>query len=358
MWGSNFAPGIVLAELDNVKNIGYADTLNDVPEAFFTLDQDDPKVTVLRTYAGRAHVHIFRNDDLVWAGWFGMEVDSNERDVVFTCYGYLAGFYWMTSNWNVQYTNAQIDTIVSDLWTRVKTTLTYSLFTTFTTGTIQAPVTTSGGATPISLPNYQMFYKRGLFVLKELAAVAMSDTSNRVVFEITHSATPTFNLWKNKTTAQTNTVWKWGDNKVKGFRDYQMPIYHRNDLQVVGSNPTQSVLRASATDSTDMSTDQWGRRMEPVYLQYVRDSTELDRVSKLRLNLALREQTDLSLNFFPNAVLPPLATGAGFAMGDTVTVKITRGITSIDTTFLVVGYRVITLGGAEYMRVQLQQPPA
>ncbi len=353
-FGASFGIGTLLADFKYVKNLGYADTLNDVPEAFFTIDQDDPQLAAVAGYEGKAHVRILRNNEVVWAGWYGMEHDANERDVVFTCYGYLAGLYFLASAWNVQYKAATIGTIVSDAWTRAKTTIASSPLAFVTTGTLESPVTTSGGATAITLPQYGMFYKRLLFTMKEMAALSISDTTNTVVFEITHALAPTFNFWKNRGTNRPDVVWEWGDGLVSAFKDYQMPIYRRNDLLAVGGAPNSAVLRYEWTAASDITT--YGTRQEPLYFQWVRDQTELQRATAIRGALAQRVTPDLSLTFTPNAVIPPGVTGAGFRMSDTAQVRIARGVTQINSAFLIAAYKVLVINGQEHIRVQLQTP--
>ncbi len=353
-FGANYGIGTLLAEFDRAKNIGYADTLNDVPEAFFTIDQDDPKLPAVRGYEGKAHVRILRNDEVVWAGWWGMEHDANERDVIFTCYGYLAGLYFLASDWNVKYVNAQIGTIVSDVWTRAKTGIASSPLAFVATGTIEPPVLASGGSLPIVLPQYSMFYKRLLFVMREMAALSISDTTNTVVFEITHSSTPTFNFWKNRGVDRPDVVWSYGDRIMSGFRDYQMPIYRRNDILAVGSAPNNALLRYEWKVTSDISA--YGTRQEPLYLAWVRDQTELQRAVGFRGALAQRTSVDLTLKFYANSVVPPGATGAGFRMSDRAKVRISRGATQIDSYYLITGYRVIFVRGNEYLRVTVQQP--
>lgn len=351
---STYGIGTMIAELSSAKNIGYSDNLNGIPEAFFTLDQDDPLLPLIRGYQGKAHLRILRGSDVVWAGWHGMEMDANERDVIFSAYGYVAGLYALATDWNVQYTSAQVDTIVSAAWTRAKTGISSSPLNFVTTGTIEAPVTTSGGSTAIVLPKYSEFYKRILFVLQEMAALSASDTTNTVVFEITHAAAPTFNFWKNRGVTRPDVIWRYGDGLVKGYSHYELPVYKRNDVPAVGSAPNNLLLRYNPTNSSDITT--YGTRQEPIYLQWVRDQTELQRAAANRLALAVRTPVDLSIRLAPNSVLPPGATGAGFRMSDQVRVIIDRGATNIDDNFLVTGYRVLYLRGNEHMRVNLQQP--
>jgi hypothetical protein len=346
---STYGIGAQIAEFAHAKNIGYADTLNDVPDSFFTIDQDDPQLPQIAGYQGRGHVRILRDDVVVWAGWFGMEHDANERDVIFVNFGYLAGLYFLPSDWNVKYTAAEVGTIVSDGWTRAKTTITNSPLNFVATGTIQSPVTTSGGSTSIVLPTYAMFYKRLLFMLREMAALSVSDTTNTVVFEITHS-TPTFNFWKNRGVDHPDIVWAYGDAVVSGFSDYQMPVDRRTSILGVGSSPTSALLRYEWTaPGADIA--EFGARIEPIYLSWVRDQTELTRTTTQRGAIARKTSVDLTIKFAPNSVVPPGGTGAGFRMSDTVRVRVNRGTTQVDATRLITGFRVLVLGGNEYLRV-------
>lgn len=348
---STFAPSVLLAQFENAKNVGWSSWLNEVSSAFFTIDKDDPKLAAIRGYKGKAHVRIYRGSDLVWAGWW-LEHDANKRDVILYAYSYLAGLFWLCSDWGTEWTSQQINTIVSDLWTRAKTTLTNSMLNWITTGTIEAPVTTSGGATPIVLPFYTVFHKKILLVFQEMAALGASDTTNAVWFEITPAGT--FNFWKNRQTDQANTVWRYGDGIVSGYQDLTLHSSYRNDLLGVGASPNDPTLRYQSTGS-QLAT--YGRRQAPVFFSYVRDATELERATKLRRALAERADIALGLDFFPNAVIPPGATGAGFNLADRVKAQVDDGLTSIDAYFRVVGAQVLWLRGQEYVRARLQERP-
>jgi hypothetical protein len=350
--GGSHGIGSLAAEFEHAKNIGWSDSLNGVPEAFFTINQDDPKLTLI---GPGMHVRILRDSDIVWTGKLGMEYDANKDDIIFTCYGYLMHLYSLLSPWNKQYLSVPINTIVSDAWTQAKTTLANSPLAFVSTGTIENPVTTSGGVTGITIPKYVEFYKRILFVMQEMAAVGTSDTTNTVVFEITHSATPTFNFWKNLGVQRSDIVLRYGDGRVRDFKIYGYPVYHRNELLSVGASPSNVSLQYDATAPSDIS-GPWGLMQEPIYFSWVRDATELARVSKLRLATALRTQEDTSLTFFANSILPPGAGGAGYRLSDQVKVKINRGATVVDAFRLVVGVKVIIIGGNEHVILELQTP--
>ena len=356
-FGASNGIGTLLAEFEQGMNLGWATYANDVPECFFTVNAEDPKLPLVASYAGKAHLRILRGDDIVWAGWFGMEVDSRQDDVIFYSYGYLAGFYWSLSPFAKEYLAATggaptIGTIVSDAWTAASGA-TGSMLAFVATGTIETPPTVTGGGTGITLDSYSMYNKRYLFMLREMAALGMSDTQNRVLFEITHSATPTFNFWKNAGGGGTGITWRYGDDKVMWFRDYRTPIYRRNSIVAAGSAPNNALMQQTITDATDVTN--YGLRQEPLYFTWVRDATELSRVTKFRATRAKRDRTDLVLTFYANSVPPLGSSNAGYVMLDTPHVTIARGMTSLDTNFLVVGAQVLFVNGNEYNRVLLQE---
>lgn len=351
---TDFAVGNTICEFENLKNLGWAKYLNDVGECYFTINQDDPKLTSLRGYIGKAHVRVLRESaagtyETVWRGILS-EHEANNRDVIFYAYGYESCLYWLMTKWNQSWTNATIGTIVSALITRAKG-VTDSQLAFVTTGTIETPVTTSGGSTSITLPSYKAYYKRILFALKELAAVAASDTTNTCYFELAHTSsassnTITFNFWKNRSTDRAIPL-AYGTN-VQDFGDRYAPILTRNYVAGVGSGAHNLLFRyEKATTAGSRGSTAFGIRMEPIYLTWVRDQSDLERVTRLRAARALRTDMDLSLYMRPNA-LPPIGTGdADYRLGDRFPVVIDRGVTQIDKTMMMIGQQVIANRGAE-----------
>lgn len=352
--GSTFGIGPLLVEFDRIHGLAYADYANSVPEAFFTVHQDDPKVATLRDKGGRAHVRIYRGDDLVWTGWVSLERDANSDDAIFYCYGYLADLFWLHTDWKQTFASATIGTIVSDMWTRAKTTLTSSRLAFVGTGAIQSPPTTAGGSTPITLTKYEAYRKRILFLMQEMAALGSSDTGNATIFGISHSTAPAFSFISDRSTDLTDVRWEWGSGTVQSFREYVMPVYHRNYVYGIGQNPRNAVLQKEATDATDMT--EWGRMEETLFFSWVRDETELTRALNLRKVKALQHDHQLTLSMFPGAEIPPGATGGRWQIGDTVPVKIDRGVTYFDGRQQIAGYMVGVLDGQEKVNVILQEP--
>jgi hypothetical protein len=348
--GSLFAPGPVIAEFEQAKNIGYGEYLNDVGEAFFTLTQGDPKASLITDalIEEGLHIEFRRDDDKVWGGWVG-EVDENETDAIFYSYSYAAALFWLHTDWNQTWAGAQINTIASDLWDRAKTGLADSGLAWVTTGTIEAPVTTSGGGTPIVLPDYSANYKRILFALQELAGMATSDTTNRVVFEITPGGT--FNFWKNLGITRTHKALDYGGT-VLGYQRIRTPMDRRNVLLGVGSAPHDIVLRKTTEDSADRSTN--SRREEALYYSWIRDEEEIDRVNRLRLSQALRTDNMLALSTRPGEIIPARSGNADYALGDYITVRIDNGITQLNEPKLITGQQVVWTRGVERVRPIVQ----
>jgi hypothetical protein len=347
---SSFLPGVVLADFQDMKNLGWGEYLNDLGDCFFTVNQDDPKIANLIPYLkGNAIVQVYRNSTLVWSGWL-MESDEDQEDVVFTAYSYLAGLYWLLSDYAQEWTAANISTIISDLWTRARATLTHSGLAWTSTGTIEVPVTTSGGATPMTQGYYKTYRKRILFVMKELAAMATSDTTNVVSFEITPAGV--FNLYKARGTDLTVPVWEYPSKKVIGFRRVRNMADRRNTLYGVGSNPRNAVLQKTVEDATDQTNNM--RREEGLFYTWVRDEDELQRITEYRLSRAERDDSMLTLTFAPNGETPYRGAGAVFALGDRVPILIQRGITQINERKLITGQQVVLTRGSEYLRLYLQ----
>jgi hypothetical protein len=347
--GANFGPGAVLVEFENAKNLGYGEYLNDIGEAFWTITQGDPKLELITDalLEQGLHVQIFRNGTMVWAGWIG-ETDETEVDVIFYAYSYAVAWFVLHTTLDDEWDGKQVDQIVSDIYgesiARVD-----SLMGWMSIGTLEAPVTTSGGAVAIIVPKYSAARKRFLFVLQELVGLAASDTTNRVVFEVT--PTGVMNLWKNKGTTRTEMKLEYGGNVV-GFHRLTTPMDRRNVVFGIGTSPHDILLEDTEENTTDRSTN--GRREEAVYFSWVRDAEEIDRVTKFRLTRALRTDNFLSLSILPGSVAPARSADATFEIGDMLPVKIDKEMTQINEPKLATGQQVIVTRGQEHLRLIVQ----
>jgi hypothetical protein len=354
---TDFGFGNLVHEFVNAKNLGYAHYLNDIGEAFFTLNQDDLDVRGLREHVGVGHLVIARDGEAVWRGILS-EIDANSTDVLLYGYGYEHVLYHIISLWNQTFASVNIAgsaaTPINTLWNKVVTD-TDSQLGFAGTGTIQAPVTTSDGSTAITLESYKLYYKRVLHAFKELVAIATSDTTNVCFFELDYGTSLTddnltFNFWKDN--GEDTGIRLEYPGQISNFNDRYVPIYTRNHILSVGSGARDQIFRSSQIQvSGPFGEQNFGTRQEPIYFNWVRDQVELDRVTKLRLAKAKREDVNLYVRLKPNAsLLPWKASGSGYELGDRMKVKIDRGITQIDKMMFLQGQQVIYVNGMEYVQ--------
>jgi hypothetical protein len=347
----DFSPGDLVAEFELQKNLGYSHNINDIGRMFFTINQDDPKASILDAAVNqRKLAMLYRDDTNVWSGWLG-EADETHLDAIIYAYDFASGYYDLQSDWDAEWTDAQIDTIVGDLvdYAAAKTG---SRVAWLTKGTIEAPVTTSGGSTPYVQGLYKLYYKRLLFALQELTAAAISDTTNKVQFEITPDGT--FNFYKDQGDVLTTNAFTWGNPQLLAYHRMRHPVLRRNKILSVGSTALDVAMRATQANSSDITA--YGLSEEPIYLQFVRDADELARVGKLRLARARRFDSDIMFTFAPGAITPFRASGQSYKLGDLVSVTISRGMTNIAAEQkVIVGQQVIQYKGAEIVRPILSE---
>jgi len=357
--GNDFGPLALAAEFENAKNIGYAYYLNDIGEAFWTINQDDKHATsTVRALEGVGHVKIFRDGECVWRGILA-EHDANQSDAILYAYGYESVFYHNLSGWGQEWRSKKVAGAagrpVNDLWLKAKN-LPNGQLQFAATGTTQAPVTTSNGGTDITLESYQIYYKRILHAFKELVAMATSDTTNVCYFELDYPTTTahtlTFNFWKDNSAEITTKSLSYPGN-IQNFSDRYVPILSRNEIKSVGTGARDQLFRITQhTTAGAAGSNAFGRRQEPLYFNWVRDEAELTRVARDRARKARREDVNVYLRLWPdeNMLLPARASNSGYEMGDRMKVTIDRGITQIDKMMFLEGEQIIVVNGMEYVQ--------
>lgn len=359
--GSTWGPTTVLAEFENPKNVGYASYLNDIGEAFWTVNQRDIKVD-LRAYLGIGHVVIIRDvygaSDVVWRG-IVCEIDANEEDVIFYAYGYEHLLYMYYTQWNKVWKNKQIAGAagrpVNDLWVQAQNRPD-SLVKWITTGTLESPWTTNARDTYIVLNEYRVNFKKVLTCFRELVALAVSDTDNVVYMEIDYPTSPldlsaTFNFWRHRTADTTQYQITMPGNCL-GFNDRYVPFLTKNKLLGVGQGPRGQVYRfnVGAWTGGPYARDVYGQRMEPLFLTWVRDRKELKRITRRRLKKAQRGNVDFYARMFPGSIAPWRSTEATHKLGDRIYVNIDHGITTLAQWMWYMGEQVVFIGGREYVQ--------
>lgn len=348
----DFRPGDVIAFIDNPYFLAWTEYVNEVGEAFFSLSQDDPKAVLLADLADlvnrRVHMQIYRNGTIVWGGWLG-EIDETSNDVVFYGYSYLSGFYDLLTEWNQEWDGKEVTFIFRDLFDDARNKESSRVHW-FSRGTTETLVTTSGGSTALELPKYRASFKRILTAWKELAAYAISDTTNHVIFEIT--PTGRFNLFKNRKSSVNNVKASFGHGYVRSFRRIRRPVHRRSVVYGVGSSPTDVNLQTTQESATLLA--QMGRSEEPLYFSFVRDATELSRVTLLRKNRAIRVDAELFVSFYRDRIVPFRASSnPDYKLGDLIQVELDHGSASITEEKVVLGQQVVYHRKSENVRLLL-----
>lgn len=365
----NLTPGGVEAVFTRPTNIGYSNIVGNIPMMFFTLSQDDPQAqaalaaTTANIFGYDAetavplHFLLYRNDELIWGGLGPLEIDETSGDLIVYCYGYAAAMYWTLTGWDTTFTNQTIKQIVDTVFAAGKAK-SNSMMAWLTTGTTEAPTTleitdmdpAAGG--PVTLPSYKANFKRILFLMREMASYGASDTTNRVWFEVTPAGV--FNFWQNKGDSIDSPVLAYPSGAILDFRRYRMPVDMRTKLYGVGTSPTDVALQTSSED-TGLSESR-GLREDSIYMQWVRDSDELSRVTKYRRLLANKIDRQVTLTLAPNMFAPIGATG-GFEMMADYNIYIKKGSAQTSTKKILVGNQVAFIGGREYIRTTFQDVP-
>ena len=362
---TDFSPDVLLAEFENPKNLGYASYINDIGEAFFTINQHDPKANI-RSQEGKGHVFIIRdegaNSDVVWRGILA-EHDANARDVIFYAYGYEHLLYSLYTKWNHKFRNKKIagssNRPIDELWARAKA-LPKSPVQWITSGTFQAPYNVTGGPLEVTLNRYRANWKRIITCMRELTAIALSDTANIVFMEIDYpkletSKGATFNFWKDNSEDNTKLRLTWGAN-VMDFNDRFTPVMLRNQTLGVGTGPKNQLYKFTfKVKGGTYGRTNHGLRMQNMYLSWVRDRKELKRVVKRRTRLALRENTNVYVRCFPDTVPPWRSTNSSWELGDRIYTDIQHGVTSINKWLHLVGEQVVFVNGREYTQPMLEE---
>lgn len=353
----DFSPGDVIEQITHPTYLGWSEYVNEVGEAFFSMSQDDARTMRLSFYdfpndilALRPHMEIYRNKVKVWGGWLG-EIDETETDVIIYGYSYLSGFYDLLT----PFVDKQIDVTVSSLvdgYFDQAIGKTGSRVHWLTKGTIQNPWTDDTQTLGITMPLYRTSYKRILVAFKELAAYAISDTQNKVIFEVNPSTT-TFNFWRDRDSENNTHLTNFPYGQVRSYRRIRRPILRRSQLVGVGASPT-AVLHNKTVQNSHIDTI--GLSEEPILLAYVRDEDELERVLKSRAKRAGRVDGDFYISFFANTVVPYRAPvdEASFVLGQDISATLWRGTSWGDReTKVIVGQQVIWNRMSENVRLLL-----
>lgn len=239
--GASNGPGLVRYDLTpDMLNLHWQRSLNLAGACTFTLVRNSTKVADIAPH--QDHVEIWRESvtdtpaRLVWQGKVASR-DIIAGDTVIRCLDYFSYLQRSRTGWKTLYPTKKIGTeIVSPEWTLAKAAASSPLGF-VTTGTIEDPLALDG-ITPVKTnAKFGLMMFDRLFVFFSLAEMAMVNTTNNVVAEISTGVTPTFNFWKNRSVDRASPVFSFPGN-LRAFN------YQPGELQL--TNDLASVVKSDA----------------------------------------------------------------------------------------------------------------
>jgi hypothetical protein len=199
-------------------NLVWQRSLNLAGNAAFTLMRNSRKLQKIDF--GRHHLRVIRQDkkgdEIVFAGKI-MRPDWGGRDCVVLAWDYLALFaktrvdYYLNIN-KKKWANKTIGNVMTDLFDNA-IGINRSPVGFVAKGATQDPLNV-GGTGPVktnksfAVANLQPT----LTVLFDLAEMAMTNTGNTVVFEVTDALPHTYNIWKDRGVKRTNYAFTYPGN--------------------------------------------------------------------------------------------------------------------------------------------------
>jgi len=195
-------PGNPKMELDaDMLNVTWQASLNFPGQAAFTLSRFNPKLAQLLYM--QDHIKIYRETagttTCVFAGKV-VKPSKGPRDSVVYCWDYISFLQRSRTGYKTLYPNKRIGSeIVKAEWA-IARDVAGSPFAFVSNGTFEDPLALDG-TTPITVnSSFGVIDFDRLFTFHALAEMAMANTANTVVFEITRNTPHTFNFWKNRST--------------------------------------------------------------------------------------------------------------------------------------------------------------
>jgi len=197
---ANGGPGAALCEITpELLNLRWQCAQNLPGMAVFTLIRPNKKLALIEGM--KTHVKIWREDAAglvpIFAGKIA-KVMPKASDVIVSAWDYKALLQLSRTGYMTLYPLKKIGTeIVSPEWTMAKNAGTSPLAF-VATGTIEDPLG-SNGTTPITVTaDFGVVLFNRLFTFYQLAEMAMANTDNNVVFDISRTEPHTFSFLKNK----------------------------------------------------------------------------------------------------------------------------------------------------------------
>lgn len=318
--------GNILATLDGAMDRFFSIYLNKPGEARFTLSPTDTKLTRDLLLLGHKELHIRRAGKLVWGGELltsRTTLNAQSETIEFAAKGYLdllsKRVVGTTAGSPVTYTDEDISQIAHDLVTDTQV---------LTNGDFGI----TSGLNPTSRNGDRTFEFKNLYE-DALMGLSNNNVQNGLDFEITPDKK--FNTYYPKKGRQLDSVvFEWGVN-IEEFTLLESAVEMANQVIVLGSGEGSSMLTATRNAATKVQ-ETYRLRQK---LLYHKDVVKEDTLTE-------HGDAELAEHTFQSQVstirtrgdLPPVF--GSYAVGDSVRVKVNRGLVRVDSFQRIYGIEV------------------
>ena len=269
---------------------------------------------------------------------------------MFDIYDYVSLLSLSRSGYRTMYPTKLVGSeIVSPQWTLAKNA-TNSPLGFVTTGTIEDPLGTND-TTPIKTnAQFGLMDQMRLALFYDLTEMGRANTIHHVTYEISRTATFTFNFWKNKGSLVGIPLVLNGS--VSDYRYAPRWASLRNDLATLGTTTGGGASEVVAVDTGSSAV--FGLRQDVFAIKtlagIVGSAVEADQqkaVAERMLKTATEGVPSLWLTLVPGTISP----FSGWDICDTFPVEIVNGADSITGNWRVVGARAIVDERGERLQV-------
>jgi len=347
---ATFGPNVKLAELWDLRNLGWSRYDRMPGRGFFTLYQDSPHLASIIPIT--THVRVTRvapSGNVEVFNGIVSDYNSTGDDVVFDIYDYVSLLSLSRSGYRTLYPTKLIGTeIVDPEWDLAKAA-TNSGLGFVTTGTIEDPLGADDATAIKTNAQFGLMDQMRLALFYDMTEMGRANTNHHVTFEITRTAPFTFNFWKNKGSLVGIPLVLNGS--VSEYQHAPNWAAYRNDLATLGTTVGGGVAEVVKADATSAAA--YGLRQGVFTIKTLAGATgavETDQQQAVAARF-LKEATEgspaLWLTLVPGVIQP----FSGFDICDTMPVEIVNGADSITGNWRVVGARAIVDEPGERMQL-------
>jgi len=348
---STFGPNVKLAELWDLRNLGWSRYDRLPGRGFFTLYQDSPHLANIIPITTHCRItRVAPSGNVEVFNGIVSDYNSTGDDVVFDIFDYVSLLSLSRSGYRTLYPTKLIGSeIVSPEWLLAKNA-TNSALGFVATGTIQDPLGTDDATAIKTNAQFGLMDQMRLALFYDLTEMGRANTNHHVTFEITRTGTFTFNFWKDKGSLVGIPLVLNGS--VSDYQHAPNWAGYRNNLATLGTTVGGGASEVVATDPTSIAV--FGLRQDVFAIKtlagIVGSAVEADQqkaVAERMLKSATEGVPSLWLTLVPGVIEP----FTGWDVCDTFPVEIVNGTDSITGNWRVVGTRAIVDEPGERLQV-------